>query len=273
MDGKPGRAEDRIAPGALIQIPHLTGPSRPPEPSPGSAAPRSDPLPLILWEGAGLLFLNKPAGLLVHGPESLETQVRRYLAGKLPPSLSFRPGPLHRLDRPVSGVITFSTSLEGARTFSALLRQGGIKKRYLALVTGNPGEQAVWEDRLVRDRDQKKTFSAGDREAGAQNALTRVWTLASASGYSLAALEIATGRTHQIRSQAALHGHPLAGDRKYGGAGFPAFFLHAAALEFTGAGMPPVPKLLEAPLPPPFSRKIQELFGRKFTEIPGPYSQ
>jgi 23S rRNA pseudouridine955/2504/2580 synthase len=84
---------------------------------------------ILLFEGAGLLFLNKPAGLQVHGRGSLEDMVRAYLEPKLPPSLSFRPGPLHRLDRPSSGVIAFSTSLEGARVFSAMLRKRMITKQ------------------------------------------------------------------------------------------------------------------------------------------------
>jgi 23S rRNA pseudouridine955/2504/2580 synthase len=173
VDGKPGQAKDRVPPGALIQIPEETGLSPCPGLYPGQGPLGAQSLPDILWEGAGLLFLNKPPGMLVHGPESLETLVLRYLRGKLPPSLSFKPGPLHRLDRPTSGIIAFSTSLEGARNFSALIRQGEIKKHYLALVEGNPGERAVWEDWLFRDREQKKTFSAGNREGGAKKPLPK----------------------------------------------------------------------------------------------------
>ena len=107
VDGKPGRAQDRVLPGARIQIPGETGLSGPPGLYPERVSPGLLPPPDILWEGAGLLFLNKPPGLLVHGPESLETQVLQYLRGKLPASLSFKPGPLHRLDRPTSGIIAF----------------------------------------------------------------------------------------------------------------------------------------------------------------------
>jgi 23S rRNA pseudouridine955/2504/2580 synthase len=180
VDGKPGRAEDRVQPRALIQIPEKAGRPAPPGLYPAAAGPR--PLPELLWEGAGLLVLNKPAGLPVHGPESLETPVLRYLREKLPPSLSFRPGPLHRLDRPTSGIIVFSTALGGAREFSALLREGTIQKQYLALVEGNPGGPGVWEDWLLRDREQKKTFPAENQEGNAKKALTRVYTLGSSSG-------------------------------------------------------------------------------------------
>jgi 23S rRNA pseudouridine955/2504/2580 synthase len=210
---------------------------------------------------------------LVHGPESLETQVLQYLRGKLPASLSFKPGPLHRLDRPTSGIIAFSTTLEGARNFSALLRRGEIKKQYLALVEGTPGEQGVWENWLFRDREQKKTFPSEISGKNAKMALTRVWTLGSGSGCSLIRLEIATGRTHQIRAQAALHGHPLVGDRKYGGPGRASgILLHAYSLKFTGEGIGSVPKILKAPLPAAFLQRIGELFGNKCIKILAPYS-
>ena len=196
---------------------------------------------IILFEGAGLLVLNKPAGLPVHGRESLEDMVRSYLAPKLSPSLSFRPGPLHRLDRPSTGVIAFSTSLDGARFFSAMMRNRMIKKQYLALVKGAIEKAEIWEDELVRDERRKKTFRGRPgvainhvaKNGGAKTALTRVSPLAGNSACTLILAEIETGRTHQIRAQAAGRGHPLLGDRKYGGSDFGGeFLLHAWRLEF-----------------------------------------
>jgi 23S rRNA pseudouridine955/2504/2580 synthase len=259
VDGKPARAEDRVRPGARIVLPGFAGEPHPEPPAIPAAPP---PVLDIIAEGAGLLILNKGPGILVHGPDSLESRVRNYLRGRLPPSLSFRPGPLHRLDRPTSGIIAFSTSLQGARNFSLLLRQGGIRKNYLALAEGDAGETAVWEDGLFRDRERKKTFSGGDELPGVQKARTRVFTLARSSGYSLLRLEINTGRTHQIRAQAALHGCPLAGDRKYGGGGQRGgFLLHASSLEFPPGAVSPLPDTLEAPLPAAFRRRLRELFG------------
>jgi 23S rRNA pseudouridine955/2504/2580 synthase len=235
---------------------------------------------LVLFEGAGLLILNKPAGLRVHGRESLEDMVRSYLEPKLPPSLSFRPGPLHRLDRQSSGVITFSTSLEGARFFSAMMRDRLIKKQYLALVTGIVEKAEVWEDELVRDERRKKTFrNSGAIHGVAKTALTRVTPLAGDGERTLILAEIETGRTHQIRAQAAGRGHPLFGDRKYGGTAYGArdsggdFLLHAWRMEFsdnTGektdnneyGGIPrDLPKHIEAPLPENFLDKIRIFFG------------
>ncbi|MDR1307218.1 MAG: RluA family pseudouridine synthase [Treponema sp.] len=235
----------------------------------------------ILWEGAGLLILNKPAGLAVHGespdrnrrrgtaPDTLERRVRAYLTGRLPESLSFKPGPLHRLDKPTSGVIVFSESLEGARRFSALLRGGKIRKRYLALLDGELAGDEVWEDMLLRDTAARKTRivpAAAEPADGARPALTGVTPLARARegsrAWTLARLETGTGRTHQIRAQAARRGHALSGDRKYGGLPIPAagpgFFLHAAELELPEAFVP----LIRAPLPEAFRRVLKSIFGK-----------
>ncbi|MDR0628329.1 MAG: RluA family pseudouridine synthase [Treponema sp.] len=267
VDGMPAGASIRLKAGSRITIPQEAAPvSRVSLPA---YQPRL-PVP-ILWEGAGLLALHKPAGLAVHGPASLETMVRSYLVKKLPPSLSFRPGPIHRLDTPTSGIILFSTSLQGARYFSALIRERRVKKQYLALVDGKLGAPIRWEDLLIRDRNTRKTRVREEQDAAAQDAETDVSPLAATSRYSLILAAIHTGRTHQIRAQAAFHGHPLAGDRKYGGSFQPGgLLLHAYTLEFPltedtkGMGLPGI---LRAPVPDAFRMRIGELFGRSLTQI------
>jgi 23S rRNA pseudouridine955/2504/2580 synthase len=203
--------------------------------------------------------------MAVHGPGSLETLVRGYLAPKLPPSLGFRPGPLHRLDKPTSGVVTFGISLEGARRFSALIREGRVTKTYLALAEGRVDRPLLWEDPLYRDREARKTRAARGGE-DAKPALTRVFPLGQGGGCSLILLEIGTGRTHQIRAQGALHGHPLAGDRKYGGGFMPGgLLLHALSLSFP-SGEGPLCIRVRAPVPGPFRRRIRNLLGEEAGE-------
>jgi 23S rRNA pseudouridine955/2504/2580 synthase len=274
VDGVPGTGADRVRSGSAIRVPVWGGDARAGAPSPQHRAPHGTPHfgVTILWENDDFLVLNKPAGLAVHGPDrfstdSLETLARSYL--ELPPSLSFRSGPLHRLDKPVSGVIVFSKTLEGARSFSALLRERRIRKTYLALLKGILDQEETWEDALTRDRKLGKSFiaAAGTPASGEdapKEARTRVFPLAhaAAAGATLARLEIDTGRTHQIRVQAAAHGHPLAGDRKYGGGAHSGgFLLHAASLELPGETLPGLPRRLEAPLPEQFQTRIKELFG------------
>jgi 23S rRNA pseudouridine955/2504/2580 synthase len=271
VDGRPGEAADRIPSGALIVIPGEGGKDAPSR-SPREGGSTEKPGPAgeglnILREAGGLLFLNKPPGLAVHGPGSLNTLVQSYLEGKIPPSLSFKPGPLHRLDKPTSGVIVFSSSLEGARYFSTLLRERRIKKRYLALADGKPDKPAVWEDPLFRDSKTNRTL--GGTAETAKNARTRVFPLAFSSGYSLIMAEIETGRTHQIRAQGAIHGFPLAGDRKYGGSPLKGgFLLHAYTLEFTEPGNT-APLIVSAPLPEQFLKKMMELFPEKYKKYRG----
>jgi hypothetical protein len=122
--------------------------------------------------------------------------------------------------------------------------------------------EKTWQDRLVRDKTAQKTFARDS--AAAKDALTRVKALVSDKSYTLIEARILTGRTHQIRSQAASHGHPLAGDRKYGSHEKNAsksggFFLHAWKMEMEGAEVFPP---LVAPLPDPFLARISALFGK-----------
>ena len=222
-----------------------------------------------LFEGEGLLFINKPSGLSVHGRDSLEELVRAYLTPKMPPSLSFKPGPLHRLDKPSSGVIAFSTNIVGARVFSALMRERKIKKQYLAIVEGVVSKIEFWRDELVRDSLRKKTFAHGGFEAAdGKPAITRIRPLMHNEKATLILAEIETGRTHQIRAQAASRGHPLLGDKKYGGAALHGgFLLHAWRLEFPEEArgfLATLPLLIEAPVPENFQKKIRELFRQNF---------
>lgn len=268
VNGKNAGPGERIPAGTVIQIVLQNEPRHAPRhctPVPDrdspSISPKSPPpeVPEILWRGNGVIVFNKPPGLASHGKDSLDTIVKTWLSGKLPPSLSFRPGPLHRLDKPTSGAIAFSENLDGARLFSRLLRERAIKKTYLAIVEGRISKDETWQDGLVRDTSAKKTLVTDG--AGAKNAVTAVKPLAGNGSYTLIEAHLVTGRTHQIRSHAAAHGHPLAGDSKYGGHGFPGgFFLHAWKMEFTGqpAGFP---HTIIAPLPESFLSRINILFG------------
>ena len=214
----------------------------------------------ILFEGNGLLILNKPAGIAVHGEHSLEEQVVSYLSPGLPESISFRPGPLHRLDRMTSGIIVFSKNLDGARSFSSLLRERKVVKQYLAVVDGLIGKKETWGDLLVRDKNLRKTFTSDSNNCNKHNqgksAESVVTPLASDGGRSLILVEIKTGRTHQIRAQAAARGRPLSGDKKYGGLPIEnitggGYMLHAYRLGFPDANGKPL--VITAP---PFAKNV-----------------
>jgi 23S rRNA pseudouridine955/2504/2580 synthase len=234
-------------------------------------------LPQILWHGSGIIVFNKPQGLSTHGPNSLDTLVNAWLERALPRSLSFKPGPLHRLDKPTSGIIVFSENLEGARWFSDLLRKRKLEKTYIAVVEGRIDKEEAWHDVLTHDVNLKKSYvNTKDYPQTAKEALTTVKPIASNGEYSLIEAKIKTGRRHQIRAQAAFHEHPLAGDIKYGSTpqkqlSEKCFFLHAWKLKFNTEDVPEgFPGLITAPLPQAFQSQIETLFGksslRRFVE-------
>jgi 23S rRNA pseudouridine955/2504/2580 synthase len=257
INEKPAKANDRLNTGDKINIPLKK------EEKNLTTITRILPSPNIIWQGNGLLAVNKPVGLSVHGKDSLDKMVRSFLDDKLPPSLSFKPGPLHRLDKPSSGIIVFSTSIEGARLFSSALQKQKVIKTYLAIVEGKVVKEETWEDCLVRDKNKKKTFVTKINSKEGKNAVTVIrplfLTSAQRRQYSLITAEIATGRTHQIRVQSAFHGHPLLGDRKYGSKDSDVFFLHAWKLKYLDI-------CIEASLPQEFLKKVEEIFGKKLLQ-------
>ena len=279
VNGNSAGPNERIRTGAVIQvktrspIPNsslLTAHSSLFIPHSSSLAPHYSPIPL--WRGSGVIVFNKPAGLTTHGPGGMDGVVRDWLAGKIPPSLSFRPGPLHRLDKGASGAIAFSETIDGARLFSRLLRERKLIKIYLAILEGCITGELHWQDDLVRNSNIKKTFIQNGEEIPAgqkkQTALTTVKPLACNGRYTLAEVRIVTGRTHQIRAQASAHGFPLAGDIKYGGHPVAdthdmGFFLHAREIGFENeTGVFPVS--ITAPLPDEFQSIIKTFFGLEF---------
>ena len=177
-------------------------------------------------------------------------------------ALSFAPAPVHQLDRITSGVLVIAERLQAARQWSLALRSGQVLKLYLAVVAGTVSPHpagTTWTDRLRYDRRQRRTRADDDGRA----ARSRVWELARTAAdtpASLLLMQLLTGRRHQIRAQAALRGHPLLGDARYGTAdpagGQP--LLHAAAIRNDLPG-PAVP--IVAPLPPAARLALDRRFG------------
>ncbi|MCE5256925.1 MAG: RluA family pseudouridine synthase [Spirochaetaceae bacterium] len=233
---------------------------------------------LLLEETKDLLFINKPMGMLVHGGEdSLEPLVRAYLEPVLAKSLSFSPGPLHRLDRNTSGIIAFSKTLAGAREFSAALRAHRVAKTYLAILEGRLAAPAQWSDQLSRDEGSRKSSQAeaemqrgGAAQSGrtSQAAESSVIPIASSEEHTLALFRLGTGRTHQIRAQSAIHGHPLQGDVKYGAkrSALP-FYLHAIRMELRFCSLEGCPRTVQATLPDYILKNITLLFNLQEKEV------
>jgi len=228
-------------------------------------------MPYLVLACRDILFINKPRGMPSHGPGGLDILVREALAARLSNSLSFSPGPLHRLDRNTTGLIAFPRSAIGARRFTELLRKKTVTKRYLALLGGSLANMESWVDRLKRIGSTKKTqLSPAGREAK-----LCVAPLITTDRYSLALIELETGLTHQIRAQAAAHGFPLSGDVKYGGLDLRSFqgsvleggyVLHAFRLIFKTGIFPDVPLSITADLPKDSYTLLKGIFGEKNLE-------
>lgn len=194
----------------------------------------------VLYEDAELLVVNKPAGLAVHGGSGLRFGLIEALREfrEHTPFLELA----HRLDRETSGVLVLAKSRRMLMQLHGLLRSGGMRKEYLALLHGRwQGGARTIDAPLARTgrRGNERLVRVSDAEGSA--AVSRFRLLRRFTDHSLVSVDIGTGRTHQIRVHAASIGHPVMGDRKYGDfaanraareLGLRRQFLHAAKLEF-----------------------------------------
>lgn len=196
---------------------------------------------IILFEDAHCLATVKPAGELTQGASgaretTLEARVRRYLAPDDPASVYL--GTVHRLDRPVSGVILWAKTLKAARRLAAQFAAREPRKEYWAIVEGTTahlGEEGQWNDWLTDPDGSGVVHAVATQTPGARLAVTRFrQSVASMLPENCRWLRLwpETGRTHQLRVQAAQRGLAILGDRVYGsGRPFPqGIALHARSL-------------------------------------------
>ncbi|MDY0310964.1 MAG: RNA pseudouridine synthase [Desulfobacterales bacterium] len=194
----------------------------------------------ILYADNHLLAVNKPAGLPCQpdasGDPTLVEAVQTYLKEKYQKPGNVFVGLVHRLDRPVAGVVVLARTSKAAARLSAAFREGRIEKVYRAVVVGclenEGGRLAHWLRKVSRRRRSEVT---GPNAPGARRALLDYRVLETMEGTSLLEVALLTGRSHQIRVQLAAVGHPILGDLKYG-AGAPlsggAIALYARCLRF-----------------------------------------
>lgn len=149
--------------------------------------------------------------------------------------------PVHRLDRGVGGVMVYARTRRSAASLSASLSDHeATEKEYLAVIRGSlPAESGIMEDYLFHDERRRRTFVVDAGHTLAKPARLSYRVLASASAcdgkhYSLLAIRLYTGRTHQIRVQLSSRGYPLAGDGRYGAHDrFPGIALFSHRLSFS----------------------------------------
>ncbi len=123
---------------------------------------------------------------------------------------------VHRLDRVVSGLMVLARNADAASNLSEQIRQGSFEKEYLAVIHGMPEREAdELRDLLLRDKRERKTYVVQTPAKGIQEAILRYRTVDAKAGMTKVAIELITGRTHQIRAQFSSRNLPLVGDRKY----------------------------------------------------------
>jgi 23S rRNA pseudouridine1911/1915/1917 synthase len=198
-----------------------------------------------------LLVIDKPAGLVVHPAPSHRGETLVDLLGDLAGGgEGSRPGIVHRLDKDTSGLMLVARTDASHRVLAAEMKRREIIREYLALVEGLLEARSGTIDAPL-GRDRRRRTRRAVRGAGERAARTHFDVVEVLPTDTLVRARLETGRTHQIRVHFAAIGHPLAGDREYGGKarhGLSRQFLHAARLSFrhpsTGEEM-----TFESPLP------------------------
>ncbi|HKA36289.1 MAG TPA: RluA family pseudouridine synthase [Thermoanaerobaculia bacterium] len=225
----------------------------------------------VLAEDPDFLIVEKPAGLLTvptaeREKDTLHARVLEYLHHR------YRRRPVafivHRLDRDTSGAVVFARTREALHFLQDLFKRHDIEREYAAIVRGRLPESGTFSADLVRDRGDLRRGVARPGQPG-RRAVTRYRALEHLDGATLVAVELETGRTHQIRVHFAEAGHPVLGDRVYGSRQstvdsrhFPRQMLHARKLGFPHPRTGEIVRA-ESPLPPDFRTALEELRRKK----------
>ena len=174
----------------------------------------------IVFEDEDILVLNKPKGLLTHPDKSeykntLATMVHFYLKELC--TNTFRPAPVHRLDKNTSGVVIFAKTYESLKKYNALMRERDVEKYYICVVEGHLKKPGEVKGYLIKDEIQNKVRIVTRDSDEAKFCHSKYRPLKQFGDYTLVEVELLTGRSHQIRASMQLLGHPIVGDLKYGG--------------------------------------------------------
>ena len=187
----------------------------------------------IIYEDNHLLVVEKPINVPVQsdksGGEDLLTMLKKYLKKKYNKPGDVYLGLVHRLDRPVSGVMVFAKTSKAASRLSKQIQKHEFKKIYMAVIEGKVSESGVFKDKLKKDEKTNITRVSEDgKEAELSYNL-----IGFVNNLSLVRISLKTGRSHQIRVQFASRKIPLYGDQKYNpNAALDQIALFASMLEF-----------------------------------------
>lgn len=232
-------------------------------PAPVLLQPLPEAIPLqVVHEDADLVVVVKPAGMVSHPAAGHHTGTLVHALLGLGGSWAtaggeVRPGLVHRLDKDTSGLLVAARTDTAQRALSAQLADRSLSRTYLAIAVGHLAHRSgLLEGPIGRHPKDRKRMAV---VAGGRAARTRYEVIEELRGHSLLRLDLESGRTHQIRVHLAALGHPVAGDRVYGGGrAAPRPMLHAWRLRLvhprTGAEMS-----FESPPPADFEAFLESL--------------
>lgn len=188
----------------------------------------------IVYEDEAVLVIRKPAGLATEsagiGQKDVVSELKNYVAKKNPGKMPYL-GIVHRLDQPVEGLLVFAKTKKAAENLTAQLGKGTLKKEYLAVVCGKvPENTGRLVDYLAKEKGMAVVKNAADAKTEkdvdaqaekavdpqAKKAVLTYTKKAETGRLTLLAVQIETGRFHQIRAQLSHAGFPILGDEKYG---------------------------------------------------------
>ena len=172
----------------------------------------------IVYEDEAVLVIRKPAGLATEsagiGQKDVVSELKNYVAKKNPGKMPYL-GVVHRLDQPVEGLLVFAKTKKAAENLTAQLGKGTLKKEYLAVVSGKvPENTGRLVDYLAKEKGMAVVRDTADAQA--KKAVLTYTKKAGTEELTLLAVQIETGRFHQIRAQLSHAGFPILGDEKYG---------------------------------------------------------
>lgn len=175
----------------------------------------------VLFEDNHLLAVNKKPGDIVQGDktgdEPLSEVVKRYIKSKYHKPGEVFLGTIHRIDRPVSGVVLFARTSKALERMNEQFREREVQKVYWAVVKNTPpNEKATLVNYLIKDEAKNKSRAYDEPRNGALKSELEYTIVKKADRYSLLEINPLTGRHHQIRVQLSKIGCPIKGDLKYG---------------------------------------------------------
>ena len=175
----------------------------------------------VLYEDNHIIIVNKECGEIVQGDKTgdrtLADDVKAYIKETCAKPGAVFLGVVHRLDRPVSGVVVFARTSKALTRLNDMFRNGEVRKTYHALVKNKPpkdeDELTNW---LVRNEQQNKSYAYDKEVPKSKKAVLNYRVIEKTDNYYLLEIALHTGRHHQIRCQLAHIGCPIKGDLKYG---------------------------------------------------------